>query len=158
MNKFEEVLDTLSGGELTQDNVEDIFVAAREALYSDDEWRGEKPYSIIVGDETFNMKFKGLAQIGVLERMSAFLETDFVGVLDGFSSDGDQRLVDNLRMLAQIVDPQFFIGVGIVLLGRDADFVAENFDLEWILGGAEMAYNANRTVKRMVTAFFGRLG
>lgn len=158
MNKFQDVLDILSSGDLTQDNVEDIFLAAQEALYSDDEWRGEKPYTIVVGDEVFNMKFKGTAQIDVLGRISAFLEADLAGVLDGFSQDSKNTTVDNIRMLAQIVDPNIFIGLGCVLTGRDLEFVSTHFDLEWILGGAEMAYSANKVVKRMVSAFFGRMG
>jgi hypothetical protein len=156
---YEKVLDVLSSGELTDDETKDIYVAVREALFQEYEWMGEKPYTIVVGGKEFSMRYKGKEQLALLGRLSSFLERDLADVFGAFEGrEGRTSSIQNIKAFASLIDPSVAVSLGVVMLGESDEFVVDNFDLEWIIGGAEMIYHANPSVKRLVSAFFGRTG
>ena len=148
------VLEWLESEQATDGQLHELYAAIGSAIYPDDEWRGSKPWHLVVDDETFNVRFKGQAQLDVIERLRVWLEHTVADSLDtvGKLSTGD--VVGNIKAIASLLDPDVLVGLGVVLTGKDDEWVREHFDLEWIVGGAEMAYKANRVIQRVVGAFF----
>lgn len=159
--EFDTVLDIFEGGKLTDEELTRLYEAIGDVVFPDDEWRGSKPYAIVVGGEEFSLRFKGARQVAAMSRLREWLRDDLRAALDEAKIDDLGGKIDfrqGINLAYAILDPQIFVGLGEVLLNKDEDFVEEHFDLDWIIGGAEVAYNANKFIKRLTSAFFTRPG
>lgn len=155
VDEFQTVVGILGSQLLSRDEMEEIYYSIQSALYSDDYWRGEKPYTIVVGDKVFSMRPKGRDQLALIGRLSEFLENELAGVFE--SLDGSMTgTVENLRALASLVDPEILVSLGTVITGEDKEFISDHFDIDWIVGAAEMLYHANQSIKRLLSRFFTR--
>lgn len=154
---FEQVLEILESGELSEQEMQDVALAIRNALEPEDEWAGSSLTSIIVAEEEFELRFKSKAQIAALGRLKLWLNEDIAGALEDLGGPGALKEGDwlaNLRAMAALCDPRFFVGLGHVLTSKDRDWVEENFDLDWIIAGATVAYRSNKFISRVASAFF----
>ena len=150
---FDEVVTWFESGEATSDELMSLYNSISDTFFADDDWRGEKHHTIVVDEEVFSMRFKGNAQLRVIGRLREWL-SDSVAPSLGESNVEGGDLSANILALSNIIDPRVLVGLGVVLTGKESEWVEENFDLEWIIGAAEMAYGANKVIKRIVGAFF----
>jgi len=153
------VVTILNSGVLSQEDIEEINTVTGLALADAEleDWVTDKPYVISVGNKKFNLKMKGRRQFEFIGRLATFLSEDLSGVFDEINTD-KLNTREGLRLVATIVDPEILAGLGSVLLGEDKEFVIENFDIDWIIGGAEIIYNSSRQVRRLLSGFFGKRG
>ena len=161
------VLDALESGDMSHKDMERIYAAIGEAVYAQDDWRGDKPYTIVVAGETFNMKLVGLRQIDAVQRLRLWLRDNIGSIMEEFGDTdalkglgagegANKKTADNISAIVSLLDPELFVGLGHVLTGFSDEVVREHFDLNWIIGAAEMMYQANPFIQRVTRAFFTR--
>ena len=157
MDNFDEVFKQLEESELDEAQLIKLHKSAAIKLADIGvDWIGEDAGTIVIGNNVFPMRFKGKRQLEVIDRLRTWLREYVAEILGSLSSDKgtESGLAKNVRAIVDLLDAEVIVGLGVVLTGMSDEWVTENFDLDWIIDACEMAYNSNRSIRRIVSGFF----
>lgn len=126
-------------------------------------WRTGKRTVFHIGDRDFELLKVGLEQKRQLGLLKVFIAENIKPIFDELGQDvmtrfdkGDIGLDDLVKIVESVLDPELYQKIGELLLMEDREFVEEHFDIGWIVNAAEVIFQYNYGVKRLLQGFFSQ--
>ena len=167
MVEYAEVLEWFKSGEAEAEELIEIRDAINEVVPVTVEhepmyWETKEATVFKLGDESFDLAKRGRAQLKQLDGFRSWLKTYAKPMIENIYPEGkgddDVSASQVVDVLLELLDSEALIALGVVVLGADEEFVAENFDLGWVLAGASVILKSQPAIRRLASGFFGKRG
>jgi hypothetical protein len=119
-------------------------------------------YKIEIGGEVIDLAAKGKAQLSRLAKVSQFINLYGTSVIKDMNFGGmnENAATDMVVVITKFIgslEQDGLVLLGEIVSGKDAVFVEENFDLEWVIDGVTMLLETP-AFRKLVERFFGSQG